>query len=220
MEVFRELVMLTSSDLLAARVRQALPDVPLRVVHPDDLAALTFSHAAWCLILNPESWEEMARWRRLLPRRLLMGPWLMLCEPRIAGAFLSLLPEQCAFLDLSASVEELERTLGLLAAKELPPPAWVLLERFIRGIEYLPDADKVTQPTSKQLEYLCCISLGMFNAQIAEEHKVTVGSAKLVLGGARKTVPCATRAAAGCYVEQAFYYERVSRRDRKNISER
>src|SRR5437867_801154 len=47
MEVFRELVMLTSSDLLAARVRQALPDVPLRVVHPDDLAALTFSHDAW-----------------------------------------------------------------------------------------------------------------------------------------------------------------------------
>jgi hypothetical protein len=60
----------------------------------------------------------------------------------------------------------------------------------------------------------------MFNRQIAEEHNVTVGSAKLVLCAARPKVPCKTREAAGRYVEEAFYYESLSRRDRKNISQR
>src|SRR5262249_19461691 len=138
-EPCRELVIATSSGLLAAGVQQALPDVTCRLLNGDGPVVASSPPGAGYLLINPVSWEEVQRWRPSLQRMFGKSSWLVLAELRVAGAFLSYLPERCALLPPSVSPEALQTALRLLKRNGLPSPSWALQKYFINGASELPD---------------------------------------------------------------------------------
>jgi hypothetical protein len=180
----------TASPLLAAGVRHALPDAACEEIGERELSDPDVAARTWVLVLIPLVWQELAAWRAPLRDNFPDCPAVIIADPRIPGAFMSDLPDQCGLLDLFAPPSEVGPTCRAVAAGRVLTPAEALKRRYAAGLDRLQEGRDAKPLTAKDLECACGVSLHMSYAQIATNLQTALGSVKSELHLARLPLMC------------------------------
>lgn len=181
----REVLIVSASPILSAALHSYLEQsaIPARLgVVPAEAASCPEQGSTPCLpyedldqpgsrvvLLAAVGWEETAWGLEFLRAHYRGRPWLLLMDPRLAGAFLSVLAcRPCGLVPPSASPEILPDTLYALANGHTLPLSFELTARFAHGVSLALGGRSVRLPTQSELQCGCAASLGLSNRQIAD----------------------------------------------------
>jgi DNA-binding NarL/FixJ family response regulator len=211
MEDRRRVLVVSSSHFTAYGVQQLLAHMPdaisCQLVSGSELSAVSpvLGQELDVVLVVPQAWEDLFNWLPLLRTKFSALPWLVLANPRLAGAFFSTHETQpCTLVSPNASAEELWSAVRAVSGNRLPCPPAMLLGLYIAGAPPPPKGRQAMRPTPMELQCGCAASLRLTDRQIATVLGLGEATVKSHLRHLRRKLQLKSRADLATFFDRAL----------------